>query len=141
MFGWALAFGLVAPLLGRGIRWLALVMRPRVERRMVLLMPLQGLAVAGLAIAFDEATDKSASEVLFSGQEAVGPLIAGAADWSVGALVLLIACKGLAYAVCLSTSAAGRSSRPSSSAPPPASSRRSCPEWSSSPESRWAWAR
>jgi len=30
-------------------------------------------------------------------------LIAGAADWSVGALVLLIACKGLAYAVCLSS--------------------------------------
>jgi len=103
MFGWALVFGLVAPLLGRGIRTLALVMRPHVERRMVLLMPLQGLVVAGLAIAFDEATDESASEVLFSGQEAVGPLIAGAADWSVGALVLLIACKGLAYAVCLSS--------------------------------------
>ena len=103
MFGWALVFGLVAPLLGRGIHLLALVMRPHVERRMVLLMPLLGLAVAGLAIAFDEATDESASQVLFSGQEAVGPLIAGAAGWSVGALVLLIACKGLAYAVCLSS--------------------------------------
>jgi H+/Cl- antiporter ClcA len=103
MFGWALVFGLVAPVLGRGIRLLALTMRPYAERRMMLLMPLQGLAVAGLAIAFDAATDKSASEVLFSGQEAVGTLIGGAAGWSVGALVLLIACKGLAYAICLSS--------------------------------------
>jgi H+/Cl- antiporter ClcA len=103
MFGWALVFGLVAPLLGHGIRRLALIMRPHAERRMLLMMPLQGLAVAGLAIAFDLATDHSASEVLFSGQESVGPLVTGAADWSVGALVLLMACKGLAYAVCLSS--------------------------------------
>jgi H+/Cl- antiporter ClcA len=103
MFGWALAFGLAAPPVGRTIRWLALLMRPHVERRMVLLMPLQGLAVGGLAIGFAEAADKGSSEVLFSGQDAVGPLISNAANWSVGALLLLIACKGLAYAVCLSS--------------------------------------
>jgi hypothetical protein len=103
MFGWALAFGLAAPPLGRGIRSLALLMRPHVERQMVLLMPLLGLAVAGLAIGFGEATDKTSSEVLFSGQEAVGPLVANASDWSVGALLLLMACKGLAYALCLSS--------------------------------------
>jgi H+/Cl- antiporter ClcA len=103
MFGWAIAFGLAAPPLGFGIRSLALLVRPHVERRMVLLMPLLGLVVAGLAIGFGEATDKSSSEVLFSGQDAVGPLIAGAADWSVGALLLLMACKGLAYALCLSS--------------------------------------
>ena len=103
MFGWALAFGLVAAPLGHAIRSIALAMRPHVERRMVLLMPLLGLAVAGLAIGFDAATDEAASEVLFSGQESVGPLIAGAAGWSVGALLLLIACKGLAYAICLSS--------------------------------------
>jgi H+/Cl- antiporter ClcA len=103
MFGWALAFGLAAPFLGHGIRAVALFVRPHVERRMVLLMPLLGLAVAGLAIAFGEATDKSYSEVLFSGQSAVGPLVTGAAGWSVGALLLLIVCKGLAYALCLSS--------------------------------------
>jgi H+/Cl- antiporter ClcA len=103
MFGWALAFGLVAPFLGHGIRTLALWLRPRVEPRMVLLMPLLGVVVAGLAILFGEATDKDYTQVLFSGQTAVGPLVDQAATWSTGALLLLIACKGLAYAICLSS--------------------------------------
>jgi chloride channel protein, CIC family len=103
MFGWALAFGLVAPFLGLAIRSLALFVRPRVEPRMVLLMPLLGVVVAGLAIGFGEATDKSSSEVLFSGQSAVGALVSQAATWSTDALLLLIACKSLAYALCLSS--------------------------------------
>ncbi len=70
---------------------------------MVLLTPVVGLAVAGLAIAFAEATGKSSSEVLFSGQSALGPFIANSASYTVGALVLLIACKGLAYGVSLSS--------------------------------------
>ena len=103
MFGWAIAFGLVAPFIGRGIQLLALAVRPHVERRMVLLMPVLGLVIAGLAIGFAEATSHDASDVLFSGQEALGPLIGSAADWSVGALLLLVACKGLAYALSLSS--------------------------------------
>jgi H+/Cl- antiporter ClcA len=103
LFGWAIAFGLAAPLLGRGIQLLARALRPHVERRMVLLMPVLGLAIAGLAIGFGEATGHSASTVLFSGQEALGPVIDGAAGWSAGALLLLIACKGVAYALSLSS--------------------------------------
>jgi H+/Cl- antiporter ClcA len=103
MFGWALAFGLVAPFVGRGIQLLALAVRPHVERRMVLLMPLLGLLIGGLAIGFTEATDQPISNVLFSGQDQLGPLIGGAAGWSVGALLLLVACKGIAYALSLSS--------------------------------------
>jgi len=103
MFGSALVFGLVAPPLGLAIRSLALFLRPRVEPRMVLLMPLLGVVVAALAIGFGEATDKSSSEVLFSGQNSVGPLVSDAATWSTGALLLLIACKSLAYGICLSS--------------------------------------
>jgi H+/Cl- antiporter ClcA len=102
-FGYALAFGLVAPFLGRGITLLALAVRSRVEPRMVLLTPVLGIAIAGLAIGFGEATDKAPSEVLFSGQEALGGLISNASDWSVGALLLLVACKSLAYALSLSS--------------------------------------
>ena len=102
-FGYAIAFGLVAPFLGRGITLLAVAVRARVEPRMVLLMPVLGLLIAGLAIGFGEATDKPASNVLFSGQNALGPLLANASEWSVGALLLLVACKGLAYALSLST--------------------------------------
>jgi H+/Cl- antiporter ClcA len=103
LFGWAIAFGLAAPLVGRGIQLLALAIRPHVERRMLLLMPVVGLLIGGLVIAFTEATGHSSSNVLFSGQDEVGPLITGAAGWSVGALLLLIACKGLAYALSLSS--------------------------------------
>jgi len=103
MFGWAIAFGLIAPFLGRGIQLLALAVRPHVERRMVLLMPVLGLVIGGLAIGFAEATGHGTSNVLFSGQDDLGPLIGGATGWTVGALVLLVLCKALAYALSLSS--------------------------------------
>ena len=102
-FLWALAIGLIAVPVGSGIRWLALFLRPHVERRIVLLTPVVGLAVAGLAIAFAEGTGKGSSEVLFSGQSALGPFITNSASYTVGALLLLIVCKGLAYGVSLSS--------------------------------------
>ena len=101
-FGWALAIGLMAAALGCGIRWLALVLRPTVERRMLLATPLAGLAVAGLAIAFAVGTGHGSSQVLFSGQSALGPLITHGAAYTAGALVLLLACKALAYSASLS---------------------------------------
>jgi H+/Cl- antiporter ClcA len=101
-FLWALAIGVMAALLGSAIRWLGLFLRPYVERRMLLATPVLGLAVAGLAIAFAAATGKGSSEVLFSGQSALGPFINHSASYTVGALLLLIACKGLAYGASLS---------------------------------------
>jgi H+/Cl- antiporter ClcA len=76
---------------------------PVVTPRPFLALPAAGLVVAGLAIAFAEATDKPQSEVLFSGQEALPGLVSGAASWSLGALALLIAFKGLAWAISLAS--------------------------------------
>ena len=101
-FGWALAIGVMAVPLGVGIRWLGLFLRPHVERRILLVTPVAGLAIAGLAIAFAAGTGKGSSEVLFSGQSALGPFITHSASYTVGALLLLLACKGLAYGVSLS---------------------------------------
>jgi H+/Cl- antiporter ClcA len=101
-FGWALAIGVMAALTGSGIRWLGLFLRSRVERRVLLATPVAGLAIAGLAIAFAAGTGKGSSEVLFSGQSALGPLITHAAGYTVGALLLLLVCKGLAYGASLS---------------------------------------
>jgi H+/Cl- antiporter ClcA len=102
-FGWALVIGVAAAALGVGIRRLALLLRSHVERRMVLGMPVVGLAVAGLAIAFAEGSGKATSEVLFSGQNALGPLIQHSAAYTVGTLLLLMTCKGLAYSASLSS--------------------------------------
>jgi H+/Cl- antiporter ClcA len=100
---WAVAIGIMAALAGPAIRWLGLLLRPHAERRILLAAPLAGLAVAGLAIAFAAATGKGSSAVLFSGQSAVGPLIDKSAGYTVGALLLLLACKGIAYGVSLSS--------------------------------------
>jgi H+/Cl- antiporter ClcA len=102
MFGYALAFGLAAPVVGGAIRRLGLAVRPRVEPRMVLLMPVLGLAIAGLAILFDQATDKGFEEVLFSGQDQLPGLVGQASAYSVGTLLLLVLCKSLAYGLSLS---------------------------------------
>jgi H+/Cl- antiporter ClcA len=72
-----------------------------VARRLLLLCPLVGLIIAGLAIAFHGAANKSVNEVLFSGQDALPGLVAQAGTWSVSALLLLIVFKGLAYSLSL----------------------------------------
>lgn len=61
-----------------------------------------GLVVGALALAYAEATGKAASGVLYSGQNALDPLLAGSAGYTVGTLLVLIVCKGLAYCASLS---------------------------------------
>jgi chloride channel protein, CIC family len=100
---WAVGIGIIAAVLGTAIKRGALALRPVIARRRVLLTPLVGIAVALLAIGFAQATDKAYSYVLFDGQSALAPLLQNAADWSVGAVVLLTACKGTAYALSLSS--------------------------------------
>jgi H+/Cl- antiporter ClcA len=102
-FAWAVGIGLAAAVVGTGVRRLALAVRPHVERRMLLLTPVVGLAMAGLAVAFVEVTGERSSLVLFSGQSALGPVLENAASYSVGTLVLLLVCKGLAYSLALSS--------------------------------------
>lgn len=72
-----------------------------VARRPLVLMPAVGLAVALVAMAFDVATDESELGVLFSGQEAFGELFADAAGLSTATLLVLVACKGVAWSLSL----------------------------------------
>src|ERR1700727_1949576 len=99
---WAVGIGVAAAVVGTAIKWIALRLQPLVEGRMVLLTPVIGVAIAGCAIAFGEASGRNASEVLFSGQSALGSLIHSASSWTVGALLLLVLFKGLAYGASLS---------------------------------------
>jgi H+/Cl- antiporter ClcA len=102
-FLWAIAIGLAAAVMGTGIRRLGLLLRGIVTTRMLWLTPLVGLGIAGLAIAFAEGSGKSSNEVLFSGQTALPSLIQHSATWSLGALTLLVVCKGLAFGASLSS--------------------------------------
>ena len=100
-FAWALAIGLAAAVVGTAIRRLALLLRPHDERRLLLATPLYGLAVGLLAVLYAEASGHGVSDVLFSGQNQLGPLVGQRATYSVGALTLLVAAKGLAYGASL----------------------------------------
>ena len=102
-FLWAIVIGVGAAVVATGIFKLARLVRPIVASRRILLTPVAGLAVGGLAIAFAEGTGRSSSEVLFSGQSALPALVQQAAGWTVGALLLLALCKALAYAISLSS--------------------------------------
>jgi H+/Cl- antiporter ClcA len=100
-FGWALVIGVAATFVGSGIRWLGRAVKPYSHRLPPLTALVAGLIVAGLAIAYAEGAGKSSSQVLFSGQNDLGPLITNGAAYTVGALLLLLVCKSLAYGVSL----------------------------------------
>jgi len=102
-FGWAIVIGLAAAVVGPAIQWLGRFLHPYAEKWTMLVLPLAGVAVAVLTIIYTEATGKPSSNVLFSGQNDIGPIVDHAASYSVGALLLLLVCKGLAYGVSLSS--------------------------------------
>jgi len=102
-FGWALVIGVAAAVIGPAIHRLGLFLHGYAVKWPLLAALLAGLVVALLAIGYAEATGKPGSDVLFSGQDGIGPLVTQAGSYSAGALVLLVAGKGLAYAVSLSS--------------------------------------
>lgn len=100
-FGWAVVIGLAAAVLGGAIRRLALALQPLAARHRVAVTPVLGASIGVLAVVFATTSGRSSNDVLFSGQSALPSLIESASGWTVDALVLLIACKGLAYAAAL----------------------------------------
>lgn len=103
-FLWAIAIGILAAVVGTGIKRGALALQPIVASRRLLLTPIMGAGVAVAAIVFGQAyAQHGAGQVLFSGESALAPLIDGAGGWTIGALVLLIVCKSLAYTLSLSS--------------------------------------
>ena len=102
LLGWALVIGLGCPLLAWPIYSLARSLRPVVHEHRIPVTVCLGLLVALCAIAFAALTDKGVDQVLFSGQTALPDLVSNPAEWSLGALALLIVFKSLAYALSLS---------------------------------------
>jgi H+/Cl- antiporter ClcA len=102
-FVWAVVVGLAAAPVCWAIQHGARVLRTYADRQPLLMTPLMGLTIAALAILYATVSDRPSDEVLFSGQSALPGLISQSADYSVGTLVLLVVCKGLAYVCALSS--------------------------------------
>jgi H+/Cl- antiporter ClcA len=102
-FGWAIVIGVAAAVIGPAIHRIGLFLHGYARRWPLIVVPLAGVTVAMITIIYTQATSKPAADVLFSGQNEMGPLIKQAGSYSVAALILLLACKGLAYGVSLSS--------------------------------------
>ncbi|HET9647176.1 MAG TPA: chloride channel protein [Microlunatus sp.] len=99
---WAVPVGAVAALLGFGIRYLALSLRPMVHHRRVLVTAALGLVIGLVAMAYQLISGRTFREVLFSGQDALPELVSNASQFSLGVLVLLVICKAVVYGLSLS---------------------------------------
>jgi H+/Cl- antiporter ClcA len=100
-FGWTIALALAVAIAARVIVQGGLQVNRLVEGRSLRWCPLLGLAIAGLAILYSQVTGHGISDVLFSGQDQLPSLVSSAGAYSIGALVLLLVCKGAAYSLSL----------------------------------------
>jgi len=98
--GWALALGVAGALITFGVMGLG-VRSQFVPSTPFVLIALSGLVVAAAAILFQRSSDHGADQVLFSGQDALPGLTSGAGTCSVGTLLMVMVCKGLAWGVSL----------------------------------------
>jgi H+/Cl- antiporter ClcA len=101
-FGWTIALALVVAVVASFVMRGGRLTYQVVPRRLLLvLLPVIGVIIGGLAIAFSQATGKSVNEVLFSGQTQLPGLVSQAGTWSLSALTWLLVFKGLAYSLSL----------------------------------------
>lgn len=100
-FAWTIALAVVIAAGGELLMHGGLRTERIVRPRPFLALPIVGVLVAVLAIVFNQVTGKGTDQVLFDGQAQLPGLVASADTWTLGALALLLSCKGLAYMLSL----------------------------------------
>jgi hypothetical protein len=100
-FAWTIPLALAVAVLTFLVIRIGRVTYGFAARRPFLVLPAGGVAVALLAVAFHATSGKGIEEVLFSGQDALPGLVTGAGTWSISALALVLAFKGLAWGISL----------------------------------------
>ncbi len=95
---WCLVMAVVIAIVIVGIRHLAHGISAQSTLSPAALLVVAGLAVGALAVTFRATADRPVDLVLFSGQAELPDIVA---EGSAGVLVLLVAAKGLAYALSL----------------------------------------
>jgi len=104
-FAWTIALAVVAAVVAFLIVEAGRRIEAFVAKRRVVFSVLAALAVAVLAIAFAQITGQSSLAVLFSGQEALSPVVSEA--FTLGVLALLLVCKAAAWAISLGSARGG----------------------------------
>jgi H+/Cl- antiporter ClcA len=100
-FAWTIPLAVAIAVLCFVVIRLGLTTNVFARRSPFIVLPAAAIAVALLAIAFQGTTDKGLEEVLFSGQDALPGLVTEAGTWSIGALLLLLLFKGVAWGISL----------------------------------------
>ena len=100
-FAWTVPIAVAIAVVTFAIFWMARHARRFADWRPFVALPAIGVGIAGLAIAFSQATDKGVREALFSGEFSIDPLVSDPGAWSLSALALLIGFKGVAYGLSL----------------------------------------
>jgi hypothetical protein len=99
--GWAVVAGLLAPPVGLAVVRLGRWIQARALPRPLAVTPVVGALVGLTGLLYAGATGRDVREVLFSGQDAIGPLLTSADDFTLGVLALLLTCKAVAYGLSL----------------------------------------
>src|SRR5882757_1890123 len=82
-FAWTFLLAIGVAALTFGVLRIGLLTNVFARRKPFLVLPAAAVVVALLAVAFNHASGKGIEEVLFSGQDALTGLTAGAATWSI----------------------------------------------------------
>ncbi len=102
-FGWTVLVSAVAAVVVFGVMELARLVLHIVRMHRFVLTIVAGLVVGGLAIVYAEATDYPPNAVLFSGESAFSSLFASVGTIPLSTLALLLAIKGLAWGISMSS--------------------------------------
>ncbi len=102
-FVWAIALGVAAALVARLVLEISRRLYPVIVQRALVVTPIAGLVIAAIAVIFHSWTGHTPDMVLFSGESALGTLVGQASGWTIGALAVLMLCKGLAWAISMSS--------------------------------------
>jgi H+/Cl- antiporter ClcA len=100
-FAWTFALAIGVALVVFVVVRLGLRTADLAHARPFLVLPAAGALVALAGVAFHAASGRGIEEVLFSGQDALPGLATSAPSWSISALLLLIAFKGIAWGLSL----------------------------------------
>jgi H+/Cl- antiporter ClcA len=96
---WTVPVAIIVALLAQVTRRVGLRVADAASRRLVPATTAAGVVVGLCAAAYALITDRPVSDVLFSGETALGELVGNPQEWVTGTLILLMLFKGVAYAV------------------------------------------